>query len=189
MKLTVATAFIAASTSPSSISTSRVAASILEHENSKGSVRTAAKKQGVECAFVNGITVWKSTDVGLLSCGMGEMCVEDSTSTMGGRCKVLVSTKDETADLEPHRERELCVKCVGDGGGTEEDACTGVADQSKIGCGSCLGIAACLNLAPDVTIGANSCVGTYSSSNGMYACAYAEGELNIVWLDGSKICQ
>ena len=89
MKLTIATTFIAVSASAPLISTSEVAASILEHENSKGSVRTAAKIQGVECAYVNGVTVRKPVDVGVLSCGVGKVCVEDSTSTMGGRCETL----------------------------------------------------------------------------------------------------
>ena len=92
MKLTIATAFIAASTSAPSISTFGVAASIIEHENSRGSVRTAAKKQGVECAFVDKITIRKSADMGVHSCGVGEVCVEDSTSTVGGRCKLILST-------------------------------------------------------------------------------------------------
>ena len=176
MKLTIATAFIAASTSVPSISTSGVAASILEHENSKGSIQKAAKKQNVECAFVDSVGVRKSgADVGLLSCGAGKVCVEDSTSTMGGRCEVLVSADDAAAALEPQRERELCEKCVGSG------ACIGV-DQSTIGCGACMGFDACRRLAFGVTIGDNSCVGDY-------ACYNADGELNIVLLDVNKICE
>ena len=165
MKLTIATAFIAASVSAPSISISGVAASILEHENSKGSVRTAAKKQGVECAYVNGITVRKSADVGVLSCSAGQVCVEDSTSTMGGRCEILVSPDDEAAALEPQRERELCEKCTG------LFACSGT-DQSKIGCGSCIGDYACFSLSTDVTIGELSCVGNW-------ACYSASGELRV----------
>ena len=74
MKLTIATAFVAASTFPSSIPTSRVAASILEHENSKGSVRTAVKTKGVECAIVDSFAVrklvqmWGSSPVVLGKC-------------------------------------------------------------------------------------------------------------------------
>ena len=165
MKLTIATSFIAASASAPSITTSGVAASILEHENSKRSVRTAPKKQNVECAFVNSLSVQKSTDVGVLSCGAGEVCAEDSTSTMGGRCEVLVSADDEAAALEPQRERELCEKCVG------YYACYGI-NQSKIGCGSCIGEGACFGLGSDVTIGENSCVGTK-------ACFYSSGELRV----------
>ena len=167
MKLSIAIAYIAASTSAPSISTSGVAAS--------RSVSTAAKKQGVECAFEDRIAIWKSADVEELSCGVGKVCVEDSTSTMGGRCKVLVSADDEATALEPQRERGLCEKCEG------KFACYGV-DQSKISCGSCLGIMACFNLASDVTIGANSCI--YDQ-----ACSEAEGELNTVLLDSNQICQ
>ena len=175
MKLTIATAFIAASTSAPSISASGVVASIIKEENNKGSVRTAAaEKQGVECALADSVTVQKSADVGVLSCSVGEVCVKDSTSTMGGRCKDLVSPKDETA-LEPQRERELCEKCDG------WSACVN-SDQSKIGCGSCMGRMACRNLASDVTIGDDSCLGDY-------ACYSAYGELNIVLFDGNKICE
>ena len=166
MKLTIATTFIAASASAPLISISEVAASILKHENSKGSVRTAAKKQGVECAYVNGVTVRESADVGILSCGVGEVCVEDSASKMGGRCEILVSADDEAAALEPQRDRELCEKCVG------EKACASAKDQSKIGCGSCMGFAACYFLGSDVTIGGLSCVGDY-------ACMQASGELGV----------
>ena len=70
-----------------------------------GSVRTAAKKQGVECALVDSVTVRKSADVRVLSCSAGEVCVKDSTSTMGGRCEFLVFADDEAAALEPQRER------------------------------------------------------------------------------------
>ena len=174
MKLTIATAFIAASASAPSISASRVAASILEHENNKRSIDTVAKKQGVECALADRITVRKSADVGVLSCGVGEVCVEDSTSTMGGRCDVLVPDNDEAAALEPQRElHEECEKCMGN------NACSGVVDQSGIGCGSCIGIYACADLASDVTIGDNSCVGEL-------ACDRASGEFNIVRLVGNK---
>ena len=63
----------------------------------------------------------------------------------------------------------LCEKCVGD------YACYKGIDQSKIGCGSCIGYGACAhNLEPDVTIGANSCVG-------MGACLYASGELRVAY--------
>ena len=173
MKLTIATAFIAASASAPSISTPGVAASILkEHDNSKGSIHTAAKKQGVECAFVDKMPDQNSADVGVLSCGVGEVCVEDSTSTVGGRCKVLVSADDEAAALEPQRELHVCdesKRCQGN------NACLGV-DRSRIGCGSCIGVYACSRLASGVTIGDNSCIGEL-------ACDHAYGEMNIVaWM-------
>ena len=177
MKPTIATVFIAASASATSISTSEVSASILEeHENSKGSVSAAAKKQDVECAFVDRIAVQKSADVGVLSCGVGKVCVEDSTSTVGGRCKLLASADDEAAALEPQRERELCEKCLGN------NACVGVDDLSRIGCGSCIGVYACAQLASGVTIGNNACFGEL-------ACDRAYGEMNIIALMATKISQ
>ena len=154
MNLTIATAFIAASTTTSatSVSTSAVAASILEHENIKGSFRTAsAKKQGVECTLANTADVHSpDADLGdLSSCNVGEVCVKDSTSKIGGRCELVVSANNEAAAAEPRRE--LCEKCTG------TSACKGV-DQSKIGCGSCQGYQACSGLASGVTIGEQSCL-------------------------------
>eukprot|EP00956_Cyclotella_meneghiniana_P019918 scaffold34602_cov40-Cyclotella_meneghiniana.AAC.4 len=168
MNLTIATAFIAASTtSATSVSTSGVAASILEHENNKGSFRTAsAKKQGVECTLANTADVHSpDADLGVLSsCNVGEVCVKDSTSKIGGRCELVVSANNEAAAAEPRRE--LCLKCYG------SFACNGV-DRDNIGCGSCIGFYVCQKLSPDVTIGTGSCAGAY-------ACEFAGGELNIV---------
>ena len=56
-------------------------------------------------------------------------------------------------------------KCQG------ESACSGVADQSKIGCGSCNGRLACVDAKKD--IGTNSC-------NGAFTCFRASGGLNLV---------
>ena len=83
---------------------------------------------------------------------------------------ILVSADDEAAALKPQRDLELCEKCVGD------NTCNAV-DQSKIGCGSCIGTGACANLASDVVIGANSC-------HGNWACYNAEGKLNIYCVVG-----
>ena len=105
-----------------------------------------------------------SEDVGILSCDIGELCLEDSTSSLGGRC---FSDPSNPVDLGP--QRELCVKCYG------SDACKGVSesDKTNIACGSCNGVGACSYLASGVTIGVDSC-------NQFYACAIAEGEMNIV---------
>ena len=102
-----------------------------------------------------------SEDVGILSCDIGELCLEDSTSSLGGRC---FSDPSNPVDLGP--QRELCDKCTGD------FACNGVSDSDKannIACGSCDGIVACYNLASGVTIGVDSCQGDY-------ACYGASGE-------------
>ena len=152
------------------VSASGVAASILEDENNKGSSRTAAaKKQGVECTLANTANVQKSAadaDV-LSSCRVGEVCVEDSTSKIGGRCELVASASDEAAALEPLRDLQDCEKCSG------MLACRGVFYKSKIGCGSCIGYSACSNIPSVVTIGNNSC-------SGVYACSDGRGEWNIV---------
>eukprot|EP00956_Cyclotella_meneghiniana_P020719 scaffold36935_cov53-Cyclotella_meneghiniana.AAC.1 len=162
MKLTIASMFIASSSlGAPSVSASGVAASILEHGNNKRSFRTAAaKKQGVECTLANTASVQKSAaDVDVLSsCRVGEVCVEDSTSKIGGRCELVASASDEAAALEPLRELEDCVKCSGVG------ACRRVFYKSKIGCGSCIGNGnrACRGIYGD-DVPANAC-------NGDYAC-------------------
>eukprot|EP00956_Cyclotella_meneghiniana_P016773 scaffold26765_cov64-Cyclotella_meneghiniana.AAC.3 len=77
-------------------------------------------------------------DVGVLSCGTGEMCVEDSTSQFGGRCVAL----EETVAVQ----RELqCMKCSG------FKACPVGVNQTNIGCGSCIGDWTCSDL-PDNTM-------------------------------------
>eukprot|EP00956_Cyclotella_meneghiniana_P035659 scaffold116902_cov58-Cyclotella_meneghiniana.AAC.2 len=119
----------------------------------------APENHGVECTVENSVIVQKSPDVGVLSCGVGEICIEDSTSSVGGRCMVLVA--DDEPALELQEERQLsCKKCEGN------LACYKV-DQSRIPCGSCNGVGACYNLSNDVTIGANSCLA-------QWACAMAE---------------
>ena len=107
------------------------------------------------------VSVAKSEDVGILSCEIGELCAEDTTSSLGGRC---VAVSSDTVALEP--QRELCNKCEGEG------ACR-LVDQSKIGCGSCIGYGACAYARKN--IGAGSCQGNE-------ACQYALGELNAVLL-------
>eukprot|EP00956_Cyclotella_meneghiniana_P018321 scaffold30456_cov66-Cyclotella_meneghiniana.AAC.4 len=118
------------------------AASLPRQENNKGSSSTtAAKKQGIKCTFANNS----------IACNIGEVCVKDPFSNIGGRCELLASASDDAAVLEPRRI-ELCEKCVG------SFACANVADKSKIGCGSCLGDYACRGLSSDVTIGDGSCL-------------------------------
>ena len=102
--------------------------------------------------------------------------MEDSTSTMGGRCEILVPADDEDAALEPQLELEDCVKCTGG------SSCVGVADRSKIGCGSCNGQFTCRqhDWQDYFSIGENSC-------NGDSACWYIKGELKNVLFE-SQIC-
>ena len=127
-----------------------------------------------DTAWSPGGTKKSSGDVGILSCEIGELCAEDSTSSLGGRC---VSISSNPSDLRPQRERDLqCEKCKGgaDVWGDYNEACKEVSDSDKanIACGSCNGFRAC-NYLKGVTIGANSCVGFNS-------CRGKTGEMNIV---------
>eukprot|EP00956_Cyclotella_meneghiniana_P002551 scaffold2969_cov50-Cyclotella_meneghiniana.AAC.1 len=101
MKLTIASMFIASRLAPS-VSASGVAASILKHKNNQGSVRLSAPKNK-ECSFVDGfkVNVQKSLQVGIPICETGELCEEDFTSPLGGRC-VTVSSKPVA--LTPQRQ-------------------------------------------------------------------------------------
>jgi carbonic anhydrase/acetyltransferase-like protein (isoleucine patch superfamily) len=133
-----------------------VAASVgLAYEQSSGSIRAASKTRSNECTFVNGFKVRKTPDTGILECGMGETCVEDVTSSTGGRCVVL---QDEVL-IESHRKLVSC----NFKNGTLGEKCTnnacGTADQSKIGCGSCIGTNACVGWSGDITVGEGSCLG------------------------------
>ena len=186
MKLTIASTYLAASLSAPSISSFGVAASILEHENNQGIIGTSAT-ENKECTFANEVNIRKkSSDVGILSCDMGDLCVEDFTSSLGGRC---VSVSSVPVALGAQAERQLCDKCVG--------GCVGVVDQSNISCGSCMGDGACDGLPTSVTVGGDSCVGDkacqYAAYNigenscvGDSACFYAEGELILVCLLTTK---
>eukprot|EP00956_Cyclotella_meneghiniana_P009697 scaffold13403_cov40-Cyclotella_meneghiniana.AAC.1 len=101
MKLTFASMFIATRWAPS-VSASGMAASILKHKNNQGSVRLSAPKNK-ECSLVDGfkVNVQKSLQVGIPICEIGELCEEDSTSPLGGRC-VTVSSKPVA--LTPQRQ-------------------------------------------------------------------------------------
>eukprot|EP00956_Cyclotella_meneghiniana_P028792 scaffold68079_cov66-Cyclotella_meneghiniana.AAC.1 len=129
-----------------------------------GSIRfantAATTQQGSECSFEKEVLTM-TPDVGVLSCGTGEMCVEDSTSQFGGRC---VASEEKLA-VESQRELQ-CTKCSG------KNACPVGVNQTKIGCGSCIGDYACFNLPDNVIIGENSCVGDY-------ACFYSDIALDI----------
>jgi hypothetical protein len=137
-----------------------------DQASSSGSIRGGAKTQGDECSFVNAFKVQGSlADPGILGCGYGMTCIEDKTSSIGGRC---MNLKGEV--IEAHRQLTDCTfangtdgnKCVGD------NACTG-ADESKIGCGSCYGTKSCYQPIGDVTIGENSC-------HDYVACMYLQGK-------------
>eukprot|EP00956_Cyclotella_meneghiniana_P005877 scaffold7706_cov41-Cyclotella_meneghiniana.AAC.1 len=101
MKLTIASMFIASRLAPSG-SASGVDVSILKHENNQGSVRLSAPKNK-ECSFVDGfkVNVQKSLQVGIPICEIGELCEEDSTSPLGGRC---VAVSGKPVALTPQRQ-------------------------------------------------------------------------------------
>jgi hypothetical protein len=166
----------------------------LSHETS-GSIRAASKPQGAECSFLNGFKVQGSNaDTGILICGNGETCVEDDTSSAGGRCVLL----EEEVAVESHREL-VAVACTYLNGtsGIKCDglkACTGI-DQSKVGCGSCNGPSACLGWFGDITVGENSCRGPEAcrdmytltnitvgdnSCHDNVACKYVQGTYRII---------
>lgn len=76
-----------------------------------------------ECAFS---LLDASTDIGVLGCNAGFTCVQDESSSTGGRC----------ASIEDKRELQTCVKCQG------TQACKGLTLAFKnafISCGSCIG--------------------------------------------------
>eukprot|EP00956_Cyclotella_meneghiniana_P020866 scaffold37376_cov23-Cyclotella_meneghiniana.AAC.1 len=150
MKLTIA---IAALCAPSiSASASGVATSILKQENNQGPVRLSAPKNK-ECFFAGGfkVNIQKSLQVGIPLCEIGELCEEDSTSSLGGRCVTVSSNL-----VAPKPQRDLCEKCSST---TSIPACHfGTLDRAVIACGSCIGDGACNNLPLGVTIGAGSCL-------------------------------
>eukprot|EP00956_Cyclotella_meneghiniana_P001039 scaffold1243_cov52-Cyclotella_meneghiniana.AAC.2 len=90
MKLNIAINALAASVSTfaaSASASSAVAKNPRDDRAEEGSIRAAASKnQGTECSFAVGIEVQNSPDVGVLSCKLGETCVKDSMSSIGGRC-------------------------------------------------------------------------------------------------------
>lgn len=149
-------------------SSTGVAASVSLAYEKTGSIRAVSTaNKGAECSFVNGFKVQQRPDMGILACAPEETCVEDSSSSAGGRCVVL---EDEFA-IEAHRELAACtfangtdgVKCQG------VNACNG-ADTTKIGCGSCNGQKACNSWNKAFTVGEGSCVGA-SACYGFYSTA------------------
>lgn len=126
-------------------------------------------------------------DSGILNCENGLMCVEDETSSLGGRCVSLdnelvtnYNDYDEFVSAEMHRQLAICnaadcstscdylngtsggQKCVG------TRACYGI-DPTNVGCGSCNGGWACSSVAQrSLTVGEKSCIGRkacYASSS------------------------
>jgi hypothetical protein len=128
--------------------------SVAYREPNTGSLRATATSRGAECSFLNGFKVQASPDMGIL-CSVGETCVEDKTSSTGGRC---VDFAKEKAIAEKHRELADCEFLNGTQG-TKCDLPTSCynADRSKIGCGLCISAFACYGVKG--TVGEGSCIG------------------------------
>ena len=177
MKLNIAINALAASVSslPASASASgAVAKNARDDRAEEGSIRAAASKnQGAECYFAVGIEVQNSPDVGVLSCNAGEMCVEDSMSSIGGRCvvpgnEVFLSGPGgiDTYDYALDRSyRFACEPCSRENGKRKWKCCgtsaCALEEVDNIPCGSCIGVLACANIKG--TIGKDSCIGFASS--------------------------
>ena len=122
------------------------------------SFKALSKAQGDECSFINAFKVQEIlAATGILKCGAYEICVEDASSSVGGRC---IALAQKETYVKAHRELVACtftdgtagVKCDG------KYACNG-ANESLIGCGSCIGDEACFELKAGTTVGENSCIG------------------------------
>ena len=123
---------------------------------------SAIGTNGAECVLKDEFKPHGSdADVGILSCGKEEVCAQDNSSSVGGRCIKVKYSGEVNVVVKHHRHlAESCnflngtagIKCNG------IDACN-EADVSKIGCGSCIGDSSCEYISGDVTIGKNSCVG------------------------------
>eukprot|EP00804_Cyclotella_cryptica_P028877 CCRYP_008459-RB/>CCRYP_008459-RB protein AED:0.08 eAED:0.08 QI:254/0.8/0.83/1/0.6/0.5/6/1423/499 len=173
---------------------------------------------GAECLFVNSFKVGSASaskthdarsnavDTGILSCPSLYTCVEDPSSSMGGRC-VSLSGHDGFGyeelyhDGQLHRSLVACtfanntpgIKCEGTA------ACFGI-DANDVLCGSCNGFRACKNAyystigevscngdnacssATNVTVGEGSCIGQNACSS-VYKTTVGQGSCN-----GYKAC-
>ena len=182
MKLNIAINALAASLSsfPSASASGAVTKNLKNGRVEGGNIRAAASKnQGAECSFAVGIEVQNSPDVGVLSCKVGETCIEDSMSSIGGRCVVSsdeVALKFDTSEhmteyAAEYGEAKQCKTC--DEAGKKfkccgEEACHGL-DEKNVPCGSCNGKVACSGAKG--AIGRDSCVGEF-------ACFNSSGELS-----------
>jgi hypothetical protein len=162
------TADIKASTEPASAST--------------GSVRGATVK-GPECSLVDSLeaqleaeTADADSDVGILGCDEGKVCLEDAASSLGGRCfdfkdEELANEYDELTAVDS-RHRELLnfdapddpIPCFY-ANGTEGVKCSGIGacykmNTENIQCGSCNGFFACYSEGGrTLYVGEKSCIG------------------------------
>jgi hypothetical protein len=80
------------------------------------------------------------------------LCIQDRSSTLGGRCALNVTYNNSTLEISAE-ERELqttCIKCQG------SNACQNLTQSfidNNIGCGSCIGTSACAGVSgEDLTV-------------------------------------
>jgi hypothetical protein len=161
--------------------------------SSSGFIRATAKVlNGAECSITSGFVTQDShVDAGVLGCGMGETCVEDSSSSLGGRC---------IKSLQRHLAATNCtfangtdgVKCDG------ANACLG-SNLNNVGCGSCIGKEACPFMTIR-TVGENSCIGPNACDNGghgsiddnscvgKYSCSFMIGTVGENSCIGESAC-
>lgn len=94
---------------------------------------------GEECSFVTSLQLKsQEADTGILRCNPNYICVEDSLSSLGGRC---VISKKVHRNLQ--NTPACSVKCTG------TDACRGLSQDfidNNIGDKSCCGYEACADI-------------------------------------------
>jgi hypothetical protein len=147
-----------------------------------------ANLKGAECSLVDSSfkvdATTEDTDVGVLGCYDGEVCVADSASSLGGLCIDIELSKeladknnDELVAVDSHRELvgTSCVyddnsagtKCAGTG------ACANI-NMNLVKCGSCNGENACASAAGrELHVSGKSCIGdnacrAYGSTQTVY---------------------
>lgn len=194
MRLLLSTAAFSAATGHTLLTPSLRAG--LDVSNSAQQGQTAAA--GAECLFVNSfradhVSAAKSNDngsnqvdTGILSCPSSYTCVEDSTSSKGGRCVSLLDQGGDYSDESyldaSHRSLVACTFANGTSGekcvGTQACAAGLVASVS---CGSCNGYRAC-RFATYVTFAELTCNGNQACAN-MYKTILSEGSCT-----GAKAC-
>jgi hypothetical protein len=116
---------------------------------SDGSTPSANEEQ--ECSFNELFKIGETSDadVGIFGCGEDEHCVEDSVSSLGGRCINLdvehEQDFDETLAVESHH-RLAGIPCTYSDGiteGVKTNHGNGMINVTDVGCGSCNSYKAC----------------------------------------------
>jgi hypothetical protein len=141
-----------------------------------GSVTNNQAAKGTECTFVNSFSQFaQAADAGILDCPASFSCVEDGTSSLGGRC---VEIFDEASYTEAyyahqsstHRRLATCTFA----NGTTGEKCTGLMAclgqyYADVSCGSCNGKKSCRNvykakIAEGSCNGENACYKLYGGN-------------------------